>query len=294
MMPEYRNGQIPETLLVVFKRGHNSTDGDWYHALSPATYAKHRALVARALARTGRTLEITDGFGAYRPYHAQVIARNLYGNGAALPGTSSHGGHWEGRQTLAMDYGNWAWVYQNHGGQASFFADCRAVGLTPGMIMRSRGYPDEPWHVIDLDPWGPVPAGSDFEEWDDMASKQEVKDALFEVLTQVGLGPGNRNHYDSLKFIADLAAKAATTSAGARADINYIHHVSPYSLKAILEASGRGEIVLTDEQAAAIGGRLTEVVVAGLDAALRDDFDGVKARLAELPAETIAALKEAL
>jgi hypothetical protein len=28
------------------------------------------------------------------------------------------------------------------------------------MIMRSRGYPDEPWHVIDLDPWGPVPAFS--------------------------------------------------------------------------------------------------------------------------------------
>jgi hypothetical protein len=28
------------------------------------------------------------------------------------------------------------------------------------MIMRSRGYPDEPWHVIDLDPWAPAPASN--------------------------------------------------------------------------------------------------------------------------------------
>lgn len=155
-MPSYRNGQIPESLLVVFRRGWNRTDGDWYHALSPATYTRHLALVARAYKRTGRTLQITEGFGAYRPFHAQVIAQNLYGNGAALPGTSSHGGFWEGRQTLAMDYGNWGAVYG--WGQAAFFEDCRAVGLTPGMIMRSRGYPDEPWHVIDVDPWSAVPA----------------------------------------------------------------------------------------------------------------------------------------
>ena len=157
-MPSYRNGQIPENLLVVFQRGWNRTDGDWYHALSPATYTRHLALVARAFKRTGRTLQITEGFGAYRPFHAQVIARNLYGNGAALPGTSSHGGFWEGRQTLAMDYGNWAWVYANHGGFAAFKEDCAAVGLWAGAIMPERGYPREEWHVVDPNPWSAVPA----------------------------------------------------------------------------------------------------------------------------------------
>jgi hypothetical protein len=155
-MPTYSNGYIPESLLVTFAEGANTVDGTWKHQLSAATYARHLALVKRAKERTGRTLKITEGWGAYRPYSSQVVARRIYGNGAAYPGTSSHGGFWEGRQTLAMDYGNWSAVYG--GDQGTWFADCRAVGLTPGMIMRSRGYPDEPWHVIDLDPWGAVPA----------------------------------------------------------------------------------------------------------------------------------------
>lgn len=79
-----------------------------------------------------------------------------------------------------------------------------------------------------------------------------------------------------------------------RADINYIHTLSPYSLKAILEASRGGEIKLTDAQVKAIGGQLAASAVAGIDAALRDDFEGVRAQLAQLPKATIAALKSAL
>ncbi|WP_137843869.1 hypothetical protein [Microbacterium sp. 2FI] len=153
----YTNGYIPRDRLVLLASGTNE-HGYWEHLLSPASAARHRALVARAKARTGRTLAMGPGYSAYRPYDNQVLARKLYGLGAALPGTSSHGGRWEDRETLAMDYANWAWVYANHGGQAAFFEDARAVGLAPGMIMRSRGYPDEPWHVIDLNPWSPVPA----------------------------------------------------------------------------------------------------------------------------------------
>jgi len=82
--------------------------------------------------------------------------------------------------------------------------------------------------------------------------------------------------------------------AAIRADVNYIHTLSPYSLKAILEASRAGEITLTDAQTKAIGGQLAAASVAGIDAALRDDFDGVKALLKRLPQETIAALKSAL
>lgn len=158
----YRNGEIPESALVIFKRGHNSRDGDFYWGLPPATYLKHLALVARALKRTGRTLSPSDGWSTYRPVAAQIAARKRYGTGAAVPGTSSHGGFWEGRDTAAIDYGNWAAVYAKFRGRAreEFYADCRAVGLTPGMISKARGYPDEPWHVIDLDPWAAVPEGS--------------------------------------------------------------------------------------------------------------------------------------
>jgi hypothetical protein len=196
-VPTYSNGYVPEGLLIKFNNGYNDVDGEWWHGFPPATYAKHRALIARALRRTGRTLRLTLGWSAYRPYFAQVIARRVHGLGAATPGTSSHGGFWENRQTMAGDYGNWAWVYENHGGQAAFFEDCRAVGLTPGMIMRSRGYPDEPWHVIDLDPWGAVPA---FEGVTPFSDLQPVEDDDMLMLNIAGkhlaaLGPGVFRHF---------------------------------------------------------------------------------------------------
>lgn len=187
----WKNGYIPEGELVIFKRGRNSIDGDWYHGLTPGTYAKHLALVVRAEGRTGRILEISDGWGAYRPYAAQIIARNRYGNGAAVPGTSSHGGFWEGRETLAIDYGNWAYVYG--GDRAAFYADQRAVGLTPGMIEPNRGYPDEPWHSIDMAPRAAaaLAAASSVvtpikpKEWDEMATREESKQATKEALQEV-------------------------------------------------------------------------------------------------------------
>lgn len=154
----WRNGYIPEGDLIIFNRGWNSIDGHWYWGLTPDTYARHLALVARAKERTGRTLEPGDGWSTVRPYDAQVIARRRYGIGAAYPGTSSHGGFWEGQETLAIDYSNWSWVYG--GDRAAFYADCRAVGLAPGMIEPRRGYPDEPWHVIDLNPRSGAPAPS--------------------------------------------------------------------------------------------------------------------------------------
>lgn len=177
-MPAYSNGRIPLELLVTFEQGYNGADGHWHHSLSPATYARHLALVKRAKDRTGNDLRISSGWSAYRPYDAQVLARRIHGNYAAMPGTSSHGGFWEGRQTLAVDYGNWAAVYAGAGGQAAFFEDCRAVGLSPGLIMPERGYPLEPWHVVDLNPWSAVPAFEgvtpfDSEEEDDMFTDED-------------------------------------------------------------------------------------------------------------------------
>lgn len=171
-MPNYSNGHIPDGLLVTFNTGWNSTDGNWKHQLSASTYRKHLALLALTRQNTGRTLTITEGWGAYRPYNIQVLARQLYGYGAATPGHSSHGGFWEGQQTLAIDYGNWGWVYGWN--RDDFFWAVREVGLTPGLIHPSRGnnYPDEPWHVVDLDPWAPVPAGLNYKE-DDMFTEED-------------------------------------------------------------------------------------------------------------------------
>lgn len=154
-----RNGEVPESELVIFERGRNGTDGDWYWGLPPATYAKHLNLLTLARRRGRGELAPSDGWGTYRPYGAQVIARRIYGNGAAWPGTSSHGLYWEGRDTAAVDYSNWGWVYGWD--IVAFAADCRAVGLTPLMIVPARGYPYEPWHVIDLDPLGPAPSALD-------------------------------------------------------------------------------------------------------------------------------------
>jgi hypothetical protein len=140
-------------------------------------------LVARAKARTGRTLEPGDGWSTYRPYAAQVIARRIHGIYAATPGTSSHGGFWEGRETLAIDYSNWSWVYG--GDRAAFYDDCRAVGLTPGMIEPRRGYPEEPWHVIDMNPRSGAPASSNatpFEEDDMYANDPGLQARLDQIV----------------------------------------------------------------------------------------------------------------
>lgn len=191
-MPRYPNGQIPESELVIFNRGvtvHTLSNGEritenWYQGLTPGTYQKHRALVAL----TGGRLQVSRGFSCYRPLYGQSIARRLYGNGAASVGTSSHGGYWEGRDTMAIDYGNWSAVYG--GNREAFYADCRKVGLSPGLISPGRGYPDEPWHVIDFEPWRAVTAGgggTPFPLEEDMgtienndANKQVIKDAILE------------------------------------------------------------------------------------------------------------------
>lgn len=153
----WRNGYIPDSELTRFgDHGYNATDKDWYWSLTPGTLARVLALIALAYVHTGRRLSPGSGWTTYRPYWAQVIARNVWGIGAAWPGTSSHGGFWEGRETLAIDFSNWSYVY--NGDRAAFYADCWAVGLTPGMIEPRRGYPDEPWHVIDMNPRASAPA----------------------------------------------------------------------------------------------------------------------------------------
>lgn len=96
---------------------------------------------------------------------------------------------------------------------------------------------------------------------------------------------------------ADLASVHTSVLGGTasiRADLNYVHVLSPVSLKRIFETQTGTEAVFTDAQIAAISERLSAGAVASIETALRDDFDGVKALLSQLPADTLAALKAAL
>lgn len=182
----YPNGLVPQNLFITFASGWLPNEGTWYHQLTPGTYAKHLSLVALAKRNTGRTLKISEGWGAYRPLHIQEYAKKVHGRGAAEPGYSSHGMFWEGIVCAAIDYGNWGYVY--NWDRAAFYRDVRAVGLVPGLIhpSRNRTYPDEPWHVVDKNPWaaGAATAGGavpfaptlkvEFEEDDDMRNPAMV------------------------------------------------------------------------------------------------------------------------
>lgn len=185
----WRNGYIPDEDLTRFGNpGYNDTDKDWYWSLTAGTLARVYALIAKARERTGRELAPGSGWTTYRPFWAQVIAQKVWGIGAATPGTSSHGGFWEGRETLAVDFSNWSWVYG--GDRAAFYADCRAVGLTPGMIEPRRGYPDEPWHVIDMNPRSGAPASSGAvpiptEEDELMGAKDDIEQLINTKFTEL-------------------------------------------------------------------------------------------------------------
>lgn len=155
-MSRYKNGQVPDGALVLLASGRNG-DGDWEHLLPPATVRKHLALVRLGQERRGRTIAISAGWNGYRPLAAQHTARkNACARGrcgdAAWPGSSSHGGEFDGADAMAIDYGNWLWVW---GSQKAFYAACREVGLEPGVFSW------EQWHVIDRDPWAAVPAGEE-------------------------------------------------------------------------------------------------------------------------------------
>lgn len=170
--------------------------------------------------------------------------------------------------------------------------------ITPGSIhyANTEQVDPVPFIAARMGGSGAASGGSSSEEDDDMPSEQWLIQLGADIVSQVNA------QVDGVK--ADVATVHNTVISGQqgiidaahaiRADINYIHTLSPYSLKAILEASRDGEIALTEAQVKAIGGQLAAASVAGIDAALRDDFDGVKEQLALLPKATIAALKAAL
>lgn len=136
----YANGRVPLDGLV-------HLGGD--HYLPAGTAARWRWMQRAAREKYGVELRITPGWNGYRPYDIQVQYRKELGIYAATPGTSSHGGTFQGVEMFAIDVDNWAEL-----GWGRFAALCRLAGLITDFVS-----PRELWHVGDRNNVWAVPAG---------------------------------------------------------------------------------------------------------------------------------------
>lgn len=140
------NGRLDESRMEVLGSGWDRY-GQWYHLAPPGTAARWRELVRLAREKYGVTLRVTPGWNIYRPLRIQYAYRRDLGVWAAVPGTSSHGGVYDGREFMAIDVQNWGDL-----GWARFVALCRIVGFMVNFVT-----PTELWHIGDPSPWS-VPA----------------------------------------------------------------------------------------------------------------------------------------
>lgn len=139
----YKNGRYPLSKFI--HRG-----GNIY--LTPSLNARWNEAVKIAQEKYGVRLWITgdnDGLGGwngYRPYEAQVAYKRYYGNKAAAPGFSSHGGQYSGQEVFALDVANWNDLAPNDSlAWARFVAIMKSVGLRTNFVS-----PVERWHVGDF------------------------------------------------------------------------------------------------------------------------------------------------
>lgn len=143
-MARYPNGRIPLDTLIRRRESDYATAGTW---------AKWDALVEDVRANEGITLQITPGNNVYRDYASQVYAREQACkrgrcDDASVPGKSTHGGVYNGRDALAIDVQNWSLL-----GQTKWYYYARKHGFEPGF------FDWEPWHIIDWEPYRAVPSG---------------------------------------------------------------------------------------------------------------------------------------
>lgn len=141
----YPNGEVPFNVLVHL--GANF----W---LPPGTAARWAWFVREGIRRYGVTFRITpdrDGLGgwnAYRPLSAQILYRKYYGNMAAMPKFSSHGGWYRNQEVFAIDVDNWSAVSWNQ-----FASLANEAGFRVNFVS-----PEERWHIGDFNnPWA-IPA----------------------------------------------------------------------------------------------------------------------------------------
>ena len=138
----YHNGQVPLDRLVKL--------GEQLY-LPPGTAARWLWLVAEGKRRFGVTFCVTgpssrgwDGWNGYRPLDIQRKYKNAFGQWAASPSHSSHGGFYQGQEVFAIDVANWAAV-----SWANFRALANEAGFRVDFVS-----PREQWHIGDFNnPW---------------------------------------------------------------------------------------------------------------------------------------------
>lgn len=202
--------------------------GTWKHLLPPGTAARWLWMVARALLLYGVTLRITPGWNAYRPLWVQKLYRAALGIMAAVPGWSSHGGWFNGRESMAIDVQNWKDLAPGNERLAwsRFVALCKEAGFTVDFVK-----PTELWHIGDLsgDVWT-VPAGfdvkplpkptpkpkSELSEEDDMACVQSTHTKDWLVIDTVGIAPITRIPYGKPGSANQKRAAAYSKARGKR------------------------------------------------------------------------------
>lgn len=166
----FENGKVPLDLLV-----RRPARGKDFCLMMPGTAVKHDRLVALAAARFDGWVPVVSGpDDAYRRLAVQQYYSDTMPPGmAAWPGTSSHGGSFEGMECGAVDYGNWGEI-----GRAPWFQLARDAGFEPGFFNGQYGRPVEPWHVIDRTPWhvpGTPKPEIEIEEDDDMSKMKGAR-----------------------------------------------------------------------------------------------------------------------
>ena len=173
----YANGQVPLHLLVKL--------GEQLY-LPPGTAARWRWFVAEGKGRFGVTFRVTgpssrgwDGWNCYRPLDIQRKYKNAFGQWAASPGYSSHGGFYQGREVFAIDVANWASV-----SWGNFTALANQAGFRVDFVS-----PREQWHIGDFNnPWIIPAFAAGNSEDNDLTPDQDARLRNIEALL-AGTGP---------------------------------------------------------------------------------------------------------
>jgi hypothetical protein len=180
-MTRYENGLIPKGVLTTIASGYDAY-GYWEHQGSAHIIYIWRATQAYALKKWGIKPLIRSGWNIYRPFAVQKAARDRACaagncNAAAYEGYSSHGGTWYSRQYTNSQWADALAIDVNPNGLswAQVWEAARANGFLCGAITPAIAGIDEPWHIIDLNPWGAIPGGGG----DEPFPEKETQETMF-------------------------------------------------------------------------------------------------------------------
>lgn len=221
-MTKYRNGYVPDSELVWFDGGTEKFRS------TRKVIAAWNALVADVKKTHGVTLVITPGPNAYRDYAQQVAMKTKYTllgkpNRAAMPGTSSHGGNYKGRDSMAIDVNNWAAI-----GKTEFFRMARKHGFATDQVI-----PQETWHIVMYDPFGPVPSTESSSSSSSSSSSKDVKVKEYHYEDATARKSG-RTVKPGGSFYLHNKTGLATSKA-----LNVVGGIGPYSITTHVYATGK-------------------------------------------------------